>query len=663
MPTTPEELMSANDVRGGPRCARIVALSALIATLCQILAGSASALEWEVEGVSIRLDTTLSQGITVRTSDRDPAIIGTANGGTAYSVNHDDGTLNYDEWRISQNVSRFTSDLDIDGGALSAFFRVTGFVDWEQRYGDRERTPLTTQALDVVGEDLELLDAYVTGNFDVGRAPAQIRIGQQVLSWGESTFIPNGINIINPIDVARFRTPGAELREALKPVPMVSGSVSVTESTTVEAFYQALWKEVEIDPLGTFFSTNDFVGAGGSRAFLGFGDFSDLGTSFGPLTAAINADLGGAGLPLQPLLDPVFLGVPRGADSTRADEGQFGLAMRFFSERLQGTEFGVYYINYDSRLPIVSARTGTAAGVAVGSASALAVANPGGATAGAAGAATAAQIGGAIGIDRYAQTASYFTEYPGKIDLIGVSFNTEIGTTGWALQGEYSLKKNLPLQIDDTELLFAALTPLSTANPVFFGQFANNQLGTFATDTVIHGFIERDVSQIQATATKVFGPTLGANSGLFIVEVGLNHVHNMPSQSTLRLNAAGTDTSGNSQHAAAGGAHAGKSAEPSSAFPSSWAWGYRLAAQLTYDNVIDAVNLAPRIQWAHDVQGISPQPAGPFREGRKAVSIGLKATYLQEWELDLAYTDFFGAGKYNLLNDRDFFSATIKYSF
>jgi hypothetical protein len=198
---------------------------------------------------------------------------------------------------------------------------------------------------------------------------------------------------------------------------------------------------------------------------------------------------------------------------------------------------------------------------------------------------------------------------------------------------------------------------------VFYGQFANNQLGTFGTDTIIHGFIERDVSQIQATATKSFGPTLGANSGVFVVEVGVTHVHSMPSQSSLRLNADGTDTSGNSQQAAAGGAHAGKSAEPTSAFPTATSWGYRMAAQVTYDNVIDAVNLSPRIQWAHDVQGISPQPAGPFREGRKAISFGLRATYLEEWEADISYTNFFGAGKYNLLSDRDFVSATLKYSF
>ncbi len=656
--------MTAHAVRGGPGRARIVGRPALVAILCQILAGPAAALEWQLGDVDIRFDTTLSQGVTVRTSERDPATIGIANGGTANSVNHDDGTLNYDDGKISQNLSRFTSELDIDGGALSAFFRVTGFVDWEQRNGTRARTPLSDQAQGIVGRDLELLDAYVTGNFNLGRAPAQIRLGQQVLSWGESTFIPNGINVINPIDVAQFRTPGATLRNALKPIAMVSGSVSVTDSTTVEGFYQLDWKKVEIDPPGTLFSTNDFVGAGGSRAFLGFGSFSDLGTSFGPLTPAINADLAAGGLAAQPILDPVFLGVPRAPDDTPSDGGQFGVAMRFFADKLQGAEFGLYYMKYNSRLPIVSARTGTAAGVANGVAAAGLVSGavgPGN-TAAAAGAATAAAVGGAIGVDRYAQTASYFIEYPENIDLFGASFSSEVGNTGWALQGEYSFKKDMPLQVDDAELLFAALSPLSAANPAF-AAFADNQLGTFGTDTVIHGFIERDVSQIQATATKVFGPTLGSSSGVFVIEAGVNYVHALPKQSTLRLNAAGTDTSGNSQQAAAGGAHAGKAAEPSSAFPTTAAWGYRMAAQLTYNNVVGAVNLSPRIQWAHDVQGISPQPAGPFREGRKAISIGLKATYLEEWEADVSYTNFFGAGRYNLLNDRDFVSATIKYSF
>ena len=39
------------------------------------------------------------------------------------------------------------------------------------------------------------------------------------------------------------------------------------------------------------------------------------------------------------------------------------------------------------------------------------------------------------------------------------------------------------------------------------------------------------------------------------------------------------------------------------------------------------------------------------------------ANYLDRWTADLSYTDFFGAGRYNLLNDRDIVAANIKYSF
>ena len=42
-----------------------------------------------------------------------------------------------------------------------------------------------------------------------------------------------------------------------------------------------------------------------------------------------------------------------------------------------------------------------------------------------------------------------------------MSFNTQLGTSGWALQGELSHRMDAPLQIDDAELFFATLTPLT----------------------------------------------------------------------------------------------------------------------------------------------------------------------------------------------------------
>jgi len=88
-----------------------------------------------------------------------------------------------------------------------------------------------------------------------------------------------------------------------------------------------------------------------------------------------------------------------------------------------------------------------------------------------------------------------------------------------------------------------------------------------------------------------------------------------------------------------------------------------VAGRLEYANAIGAVNLVPRFSFAQDVSGISPGPGGNFIEGRKGLTLGLGLNYRFQWELDLSYTNFFGAGRYNLLNDRDFIAANVKFTF
>jgi Protein of unknown function (DUF1302). len=43
--------------------------------------------------------------------------------------------------------------------------------------------------------------------------------------------------------------------------------------------------------------------------------------------------------------------------------------------------------------------------------------------------------------------------------------------------------------------------------------------------------------------------------------------------------------------------------------------------------------------------------------------VGLAANYRISWEFDVSYTRFAGAGRYNLIRDRDFIAAAVKYSF
>ena len=177
----------------------------------------AAAFQFEFGQVEGSLDSTISYGMSWRVADRDNDIVGTANGGTAYSVNGDDGNLNYDDGKLISQVGKITSDLTLNYKDFGLFVRGTAFYDYENEDRDRERTELSDDALDLVGKDAKLLDSYVWWNFELGDMLGQIRVGDQVVSWGESTFIQNSINTINPIDVSSIRLPGCRTQGSTGP--------------------------------------------------------------------------------------------------------------------------------------------------------------------------------------------------------------------------------------------------------------------------------------------------------------------------------------------------------------------------------------------------------------------------------------------------------------
>ena len=680
-------------------------------SITSIASFSAYSVSFENGDWSASVDTTVTSGLGWRIQDRDTRIIGLSGDplgvgltgtdasitGTAFSENSDDANQNYNQGTISK-LGKFTTEVDLSHkNGFGIFTRFFGFKDWEN-VSAGDRTELTSKADRLVTENLVLQDLYFWGDFNVGSMPASVRVGKQVLSWGESTFIQNGLNIINPFDVSKLRTPGAKIRDALVPIGMVTASISPTDELSLEGFYAYSWRRTQIEPVGSYFSTNDFVGDGGNKVMLGFGGAafgtgfigSDRGTSFGDpvtgLTAAINADITNAALGLfvpgaAPIglagFEPDFLGVLRAPDDRPGNGGEYGVALRYFAEDLNATEFGFYYINHHSRTPIISAITGTATGAANGAAAAASITGlllaPSGGTVGGnviaailgagGSAADIVAIATAVATDQYARTARYLIEYPEDIQRFGLSFNTELQKSGVALQGEYTFTHDAPLQVDDVELLFQALCPIAGINPAIGVNQLDPGCANTGTDQYIPGFIERNVSQVQVTATKVFGPVVGANQGVLLGEVGVTHVHNMPSKSTLRLNGPGTFTSGNAFHAGATGLHAGKAAEDADNFADATSWGIRIAGRLTYNNLIGPVNISPRFAFSQDISGITPGPGGNFVEGRRAITVGLGADYQNTWTADFSYTSFQGAGRHNLLNDRDFAAFNVNYSF
>ena len=131
--------------------------------------------------------------------------------------------------------------------------------------------PCPRSARKRAGYDLNLLDAYVTGNFDVGGIPLSVRVGDQVINWGESVFIRNGLNSINPVDSSKVRVAGAEVRDVLEPVTAANIRLGLTDNLSLESFYQLRWVHTELEPAGTFFSTSDSASPGADTVHIGFG--------------------------------------------------------------------------------------------------------------------------------------------------------------------------------------------------------------------------------------------------------------------------------------------------------------------------------------------------------------------------------------------------------
>jgi hypothetical protein len=653
---------------------RFVAARPLRTTLAtvlglSVLAPASQAFQFSSGGLSGSFDSTLSFGALYRLKDPSNTNYGTTNfsngvPGLLNSVNTDDGNLNYRKGWVSE-IFKGSHDLELKYGNFGALVRGYWFTDLKS--DDTARTPLSDQARDRVVRGAEFLDMYARAKFTLGAStPVDVRFGRQVLSLGESTFIPNGINVVNPADLSKLRTPGAELKEALLPVNMLKASIGVTENVTIEPFWLLEFRRNELEPSGTYFSTSDFAARGGSQVFLGFGTLADNGT------------LGA---------------ISRNKDREGSNFNQYGVATRILAPALNNTEFGLYYARYNSRSPVISARTPTSAintdltgpltvafirgGVPAAAAPAQAAAiyalivkatiAPATLTPVEAATLNSAPVQAAIAGARSialltaAATGRYFVEYPEGLNLYGLSFNTALGKTGISLQGEIALKRDVPLQVDDVELLFATLSSLTNSPGSAFG--SSNQIGNYLgqLDREIPGYRRHNVWTAQTTVTKVFGPMLGSQQFTLLGEVGGVWV-NLPDKNTLRYDGPGTFTSG-SPAAMLATPFPTIAATSLDAFADKFSWGYQVLGRLDYNNLFPNVNMSPSAAFTHDVAGNTPLPLGNYVKDRKSVNLAVEFTYRNAWSLELRYVNFFGAGRYNLIADRDYFATTVKYSF
>lgn len=623
------------------------------------------------------IDTTVSYGQMWRVQGQDK---------NNNDINSNDGNRNFDTGLVSE-VFKVTSDLEMSYQNYGMFVRGTAFYDTQimdkrndylsaGSYQPSQNYPndssFTYETRHKAGRDAQILDAYVYGNWDVAEMPVSGRLGKQVFNWGEGLFYRGGVNTTNPVDAAKFRLPGSEVKEVLVPVEALSFNIGLTDNLSMETFYQFNWKETAIDPVGTYFSETDLFADGGNTAYS---TNAALGSSsFRALYSGLSG-LGVGGLQGTNYLDSngVFKVASIGSDLNAKNDGQFGVAFRYIAEELNSTEFGFYFVNYHSKEPTIYADLGdyagldlasiqsavtpsiqqsvaSAAGVSVAQLQAI-IADPSlsPALAAAYSNALASAVGGAATVD-VANQVNARREYAEDIRMYGMSFNTTVGNA--SVFGELAYRPNLPIGIATTNDLLGDLllqaSSLASGNRVNIGG-QNVELGD-----QIHNYTRVEAFNTSLGTIYNFGPSLSFDSLFGIAELASEHLRG----DSLKY----VDYEGNTRYYASRANNAYVNGYDRDDQINKNAYGFTLMMSGTWNDVYAGVNLSPFAVYKDDFKGNSHQ-TGNFIEGRKAYTIGLKATYLNSLEGEIQYTEFSGAGRNNVMRDRDNIGVNVKYSF
>lgn len=317
---------------------RVIPFAAML--LCQ---GAAQAVTFEGDTVSGNFDSTISAGLGVRAGHPScSSVIGSIGGAPAagsgagapagcadaFSSYNDQGNLNYDKG------DRFTTYLKGTHELLLNFPEEIKFmarVSWLRDFAATDTTgylsagggsePFPGNSRKELRQKSRLLDLWLSKSFTIGEERARVRIGNQVVNWGESMFLPGGLNQTNAVDLMRLAQPGTQIKETVLPAPMVNFSTGIAPGLSLEAYLQHGWERNYFPPVGSYWST-----------------------------AAVGVGADGLGLPTT---------------STPKKTGQYGLALRYKPDSLPAN-FGFYMMNYHDKSPVLSTSLTSASGFQYG---------------------------------------------------------------------------------------------------------------------------------------------------------------------------------------------------------------------------------------------------------------------------------------------------------
>lgn len=279
--------------------------------------------------IKVRWDNTVKYSTAFRLNDPNSALI------SASAANNDDGDRNFNKGLISSRFDLF-SELDVvSNGGYG--FRISGAAWNDAIYNNGNSNPgfaggafpnrtsgaanqFAPQTSKLHGRKKEILDAFVFGKLDLGETTSTTRFGQHSVLYGESLFFGgNGIAAAqSPVDVIKLLSvPGTQFKEAIIPVPQISGQIQINPNLSFGAYYQFGFKPNRLPAAGSYFAQTDVMQDGAEQLLLG------------PLGAA-----------------------PRLADKTASDDGQYGVQVKWRSNE---SDFGLYAVRFHEKTPQVVA--------------------------------------------------------------------------------------------------------------------------------------------------------------------------------------------------------------------------------------------------------------------------------------------------------------------
>lgn len=691
-----------------------------LAVLVLIYSIPGHAIDFELDNPAwrVNLDSTLTFSSQYRLFDQTAEL--------STDVNRNDANNNFDKGFVLNNfriLSEFQAQYDdVNGNSYGFFTRGTAYYDYNVATANSDNrtagiintvsprgnitrtffndTNSSTglggsvpegrfhdDTIDRVGFGVELLDFMFYGNFATqSKHPVTVRVGKQIISWGESAFIQNGISAaINYADINKSTLPGVEVKEILRPLAALFGSIGITDNVTVQAYYQFEWEENIVPSYGAqLTSAPDFLSEDGGENIL---IPQDLLADFLFFRA-------GLGLNNPDLMSMSAVPINRIASEEASDSGQWGIALTWFVPGLGDTEFGFYALNYHRKLPdlVVNNRGGQLMTDVGGINQATGAAftsftddclrwgaiDP-----------TEIQDCGALGLVSDAIDAgTYRLKYFEDVQLYGFSWNSVIPVLETAWGGEIAFHHDIPIQT--VEAFTALLDDTIIACSVEGNEDCEAQLST-----------REDVLVVQMTFTQLLSNFLTTDNMFIIAEVGWIHafglddgVLNTPfvkdpdfvDPTGRRLVdylgtgptpvpgpfISDTDFGNSSQNGNRGTVWLG------SAPANQDSWGYQILVQSTwFDGIgrwfspLSGTDLLMDISFRHDVNGTSVIPGSGFTEGEKSVSVALEGLWQSTISVRVAYANFFGSSTNTFgtpiskhpLDDRDFVALSVTYRF